>query len=206
MRFTLTFINLIFMLMISSVVSGSVKIHKNYNKDDIKKLIIVNAKLTKYVSPSLGLALAATESNFNPNALSSKGAIGIMQIMPLTAKKKYGIEKYKLYDPEINIKVGLHFLDSLIKRYKGRVDIALSHYNGGSAVGVWPKVKIIPVTYSYVVKVLKKSSKFKKYNKNTIKILKSQNIAFDPYKELNNNLTSVDEWIKIFYDYKKNYN
>lgn len=206
MRFTLTFINLIFMLMISSVVSGSVKIHKNYNKDDIKKLIIVNAKLTKYVSPSLGLALAATESNFNPNALSSKGAIGIMQIMPLTAKKKYGIEKYKLYDPEINIKVGLHFLDSLIKRYKGRVDIALSHYNGGSAVGVWPKVKIIPVTYSYVVKVLKKSSKFKKYNKNTIKILKSQNIAFDPYKELNNNLTSVDEWLKIFDDYKKNYN
>ena len=206
MRFTLTFINLIFMLMISSVVSGSVKIHKNYNKDDIKKLIIVNAKLTKYVSPSLGLALAATESNFNPNALSSKGAIGIMQIMPLTAKKKYGIEKYKLYDPEINIKVGLHFLDSLIKRYKGRVDIALSHYNGGSAVGVWPKVKIIPVTYSYVVKVLKKSSKFKKYNKNTIKILKSQNIAFDPYKELNNNLSSVDEWLKIFDDYKKNYN
>ena len=206
MRFTLTFINLIFMLMISSVVSGSVKIHKNYNKDDIKKLIIVNAKLTKYVSPSLGLALAATESNFNPNALSSKGAIGIMQIMPLTAKKKYGIEKYKLYDPQINIKVGLHFLDSLIKRYKGRVDIALSHYNGGSAVGVWPKVKIIPVTYSYVVKVLKKSSKFKKYNKNTIKILKSQNIAFDPYKELNNNLTSVDEWLKIFDDYKKNYN
>mgnify|MGYP003686049017 CR=1 FL=1 len=101
---------------------------------------------------------------------------------------------------------GAHFLDSLIKRYKGRVDIALSHYNGGSAVGVWPKVKIIPVTYSYVVKVLKKSSKFKKYNQDVIINVKPQNIVFDPYKELNNNLDSVDQWLKIFDDYKKFYN
>ena len=206
MRFILTFFNLVCMLMISNIAFGNIIKNNHYKKNDIKRLIIVNAKLTKYVSPSLGLALAETESSFNPNAISSKGAIGVMQIMPLTAKKKYGIEKYKLYDPEINIKVGLHFLDSLIKRYKGRVDIALSHYNGGSAVGVWPNVKIIPVTYSYVVKVLKKSSKFKKYNKDYIRFVNPQNVVFDPYKELNNNLASVDEWLKIFDDYKKNYN
>ena len=206
MRFILTSFTLVCMLIISNIVFGNVKINNHYNKNDIKRLIIANAKLTKYVSPSLGLAVAEAESSFNPNAVSPKGAIGIMQIMPLTAKKKYGIEKYKLYDPEINIKVGLHFLDSLIKRYKGRVDIALSHYNGGSAVGVWPKVKIIPFTYSYVVKVLKKSAKFKKYNKNIIRTVNSQNVAFDPYKELNNNLASVDQWLKIFDDYKKIYN
>jgi len=206
MRFIVTFFNFFCIIMISNVAFGNVKINNYYSKGDIKRLIIANAKLTKYVSPSLGLALAETESSFNPNAVSSKGAIGIMQIMPLTAKKKYGIEKFRLYNPEINIKIGLHFLDSLIKRYKGRVDIALSHYNGGSAVGVWPKVKIIPVTYSYVVKVLKKSSKFKKYNQDVIINVKPQKIVFDPYKELNNNLDSVDQWLKIFDDYKKIYN
>ena len=64
----------------------------NFTKKDIKNIIIKNSKLTKYVSPSLGLAVAKMESNYNHKAVSSKGAIGVMQIMPLTAKKLYGID------------------------------------------------------------------------------------------------------------------
>ena len=148
-------LKLTLLIIFSNQSFANISFQKEYTKTNIKNLIIENSKLTKYVSPSLGLAVAKIESNFNHEAISSKGAIGVMQIMPLTAKKIYGIERHKLFNPVINIKIGLHFLDSLIKRYKGRVDIALSHYNGGSAVGKWPNLKIIPATHSYVLKVLK---------------------------------------------------
>tara|TARA_B100002051_G_C16491964_1_gene513386 strand:- start:30 stop:647 length:618 start_codon:yes stop_codon:yes gene_type:complete len=184
---------------------ANISVKNKYTKNDIQNLIIENAKQTKYVSPALGLAVAKIESNFNYKAISSKGAVGVMQIMPLTAKKIYGIERHKLFNPIINIKIGLHFLDSLIKRYKGRIDIALSHYNGGSSVGKWPNLKIIPATHSYVIKVLKTSSKFKN-RKNYIMVKLDQKKFYDPYAELKNNFESIDTWLDIVDDYKKRYN
>ena len=106
------------------------------------------------VSVPLALAVARAESNFNPKAESHKGARGVMQVMPATSRGEYAIHPDLLWDPRVNIRLGLHFLGRLIKRYRGRVDLALSYYNGGSAVGEWPKARVIPVTAPYVRKVL----------------------------------------------------
>ena len=104
------------------------------------------------VSPSLALALAHAESNFNPRALSHKGARGVLQIMPATARGEYGIAADQLWHPRTNIRLGLHFLKRLQRRY-GRTDLALSHYNGGSVVGRPPHARVLPATRSYVAKV-----------------------------------------------------
>lgn len=104
------------------------------------------------VSPSLALALAHAESNFNPRALSHKGARGVMQIMPATARGEYGIAPERLWDPRTNVRLGLHFLKRLKYRY-GRTDLALSHYNGGSVVGRPPNARPLPATRPYVAKV-----------------------------------------------------
>ena len=105
------------------------------------------------VSPSLALAVAHAESNFNPRALSRQGARGVLQIMPATARGEYGIAAERLWDPRTNIRLGLHFLKRLQRRYGGRTDLALSHYNGGSAVGRPPHARVIPATRSYVARV-----------------------------------------------------
>ncbi|MDH3242217.1 MAG: hypothetical protein OEO83_16310, partial [Alphaproteobacteria bacterium] len=58
-----------------------------------------------------------------------------------------------LWNPRVNVRLGLHFLKRLIRRYQGRVDLALSHYNGGSAVGRYPNARVIPATRRYVRRV-----------------------------------------------------
>jgi soluble lytic murein transglycosylase-like protein len=73
--------------------------------------------------------------------------------MPNTALGEYGIHPDRLWEPRINIRLGLHFLKRLIRRYRGRVDLALSYYNGGAAVGVWPRARVIPATHRYLNKV-----------------------------------------------------
>ena len=118
----------------------------------IKALVMAEAARMR-VSPSLALAVAHAESNFNPRAQSRAGARGIMQIMPATAKFEYGIEPALLWNPRINVRLGLHFLRRLLDRYRGRVDLALSFYNGGSAVGDLPNARVIPATRAYVHRV-----------------------------------------------------
>jgi soluble lytic murein transglycosylase-like protein len=107
------------------------------------------------VPVSLALAVAKVESNFNPRALSHAGARGVMQIMPATAEKEYGIEHDQLWEPRVNVRLGLHFLKRLLIRYRGRVDLALSYYNGGSRVGDLPNARVIPATKDYVKKVMR---------------------------------------------------
>lgn len=119
------------------------------------KQLVAREAVDMGVPVSLALAVAHVESNFDPKAESHKGARGVMQIMPATAKGEYGIEANQLWDPRLNVRLGLHFLNRLVKRYRGRTDLALSYYNGGSRVGVWPNAKVIPATASYVAKVRK---------------------------------------------------
>lgn len=102
---------------------------------------------------SLALAVAQAESDFDPLAESHKGARGVMQIMPATAMDEYGIHPDMLWNPRINIRLGLHFLERLIRRYRGRTDLALSYYNGGSAVGDLANARVMPATFAYVRKV-----------------------------------------------------
>lgn len=120
----------------------------------IKSLIAEEAQRLR-VPVSLALAVAHAESNFDPNALSHKGARGVMQIMPATAWGEYAIEPDLLWQPRVNVRVGLHFLRRLLNRYRGRVELALSYYNGGSAVGDLPNARIIPATRRYVDRVLR---------------------------------------------------
>lgn len=82
-------------------------------------------------------ALIATESGFDPRAVSPKGAVGLMQIMPATAERygvtgdrKTPVEK-KLTDPKINIKTGTRYLRYLIDLFPGRLELALAAYNAG---------------------------------------------------------------------------
>lgn len=123
-----------------------------HSKTTIKHLVIDEAMRLR-VPTSLALAVAHAESNFEPRAESAKGARGVMQIMPATAWGEYGVRPRLLWNARVNVRVGLHFLRRLLDRYRGRVDLALSYYNGGSAVGDLPHARVIPATYRYVAKV-----------------------------------------------------
>ena len=183
---------------------------QNYNEAYIRALLIENANKSEYVTASLALAVAKVESNFRPYAISHKGAIGVMQIMPRTGLLEFGVQRKELFIPSVNIKIGIQFLDSLIKKYRGNVGVALSHYNGGSAVGRWPKIKIIPATYSYVIKVLQTSQKIKKtipsfssHKKTIVKkaIYKLDNNNDTP--QINLLLNNIDKWLNIYNNYQK---
>lgn len=82
-------------------------------------------------------ALIATESGFDTDAVSPKGAVGLMQIMPATAER-YGISsdarvpvEKKLTDPKTNIRTGTRYLRDLFNMFPGRLDLALAAYNAG---------------------------------------------------------------------------
>jgi len=131
------------------------------NKNIIQKLLVDEAN-RQGLDPTLALAIAKVESNFDPYALSKVGAMGVMQIMPATAANVFGIAAKDLYDANINIPLGIRFIKDLLIRYEQRLDIALSHYNGGSAVqDEFGRLTVIPATKKYVNKVLAAQEKFK---------------------------------------------
>lgn len=99
------------------------------------KRIVVEESLRAGFPPSLAMAVAQTESDFRDDAQSAQGARGVMQVMPKTAKEIYGVNADQLWDPRLNVQVGIDHLQSLIRRFSGRWDMALSHYKadfGGS--------------------------------------------------------------------------
>src|SRR4029079_16908839 len=103
------------------------------------------------VDPLLVRALIQVESNYQPRARSSKGAMGLMQIMPATARE-YRVRNP--YDPKTNIEVGIKRLKDLLDKW-GAVDLALAAYNAGE--GAVQKFQGIPPyreTQSYVSRIL----------------------------------------------------
>lgn len=117
--------------------------------------IIVNEANRQGVDPVLAMAIASVESNFNARAHSDAGAKGVMQIMPATAEKVFGVSRAKLYDAKVNVRIGIAFIKQLLNTYDQRLDIALSHYNGGSRVkNKHGSLRVIPATRNYVNKVL----------------------------------------------------
>ena len=80
------------------------------------------------------LAVARGESFFNPNAESVKGAIGIMQVMPSTAKNDFGVSKQDLYDPATNIDVGVHYLAKLYERFEDPYLALAAYYCGPGGI------------------------------------------------------------------------
>ena len=115
--------------------------------------MIESATIGTRVTPSLAKAVAKVESNFRPDARSRAGARGVMQMMPATASGEFGVHPDVLWDANHNIVLGVRYLDMLISRY-GAVDVALSFYNGGSAVGPPGAARVTPWTRDYVDSVL----------------------------------------------------
>lgn len=88
------------------------------------------------VDPYLVKAVMAVESGFNPDIISAKGAVGLMQLMPDTANRLssalgYSLEKHRLSDPEMNIHLGTYLLSELAKRYRSNLELVLAAYNAG---------------------------------------------------------------------------
>ena len=107
-------------------------------------------------------ALIATESGFDAHAVSPRGAVGLMRVMPATARR-YGVAGdrgtplgKKLADPRINITTGARYLGDLLALFQGRLELALAAYNAGEGAvqRAGNKVPAIRETRNYVKTVL----------------------------------------------------
>ncbi len=137
--------------------SSSVRFKKKELR--FKPIILKVAKLHQ-VDPSLVMAIIMAESGYNPKATSKRGAKGLMQLMPRTAKS-LGVEN--VFDPEQNINAGVSYFKQLLNRYKGDVTLALAAYNAGSRkIRKYRGVPPFKATKFYIKKVFNYQQHYKK--------------------------------------------
>jgi len=106
------------------------------------------------IPPILVAAIVEAESEFNPRAVSRRGARGLMQLMPRTASS---LQVSDSFDPYENIEGGVRHLRSLMDRYRGDLPLVLAAYNAGEqAVVVYRGVPPFPETRRYVSRILRR--------------------------------------------------
>ena len=120
--------------------------------------LIVAAAKRHDLDPQLVKAVIAVESGFEPSAISDKGAIGLMQVLPATGER-YGVQadrkksvEAKLADPTLNLEIGTRYLSDLRKMFVDRLDLALAAYNAGenTVIRFRNSVPPFPETQAYV--------------------------------------------------------
>ena len=126
------------------------------------KHLLKDAALTHGIDYELLQALIATESGFDTHAVSPKGAVGLMQLIPPTAER-YGVRadktqpvEKKLTDPKTNIWAGSRYLRDLINMFPGQLELAVAAYNAGEGAvqRAGNKIPNYPETKNYVKTVM----------------------------------------------------
>ncbi len=113
----------------SSVVRAPHRVARHAHVSPVVRSAIASASSSYDLSPTLVAAIAKQESGFNPNAVSAKGARGIMQLMPATQSAWCP----GACSPEANVAAGTAYMKSLLSRYHGDIALALAAYNAGPA-------------------------------------------------------------------------
>ena len=122
--------------------------------------IIIRVADRYKVDPALVKAIIMAESGYDPQAVSKKGARGLMQLMPRTAEA-LGVED--IFDPEHNINGGVRYFKQLLRQFDGDVNLALAAYNAGSRrVKEYQGIPPIKATRYYIKKVLEHYQNYKK--------------------------------------------
>ena len=130
--------------------AGNSATAQSVNPDILHQLVQETAHKHN-VDPALVSAVISTESNWNTSAISRKGALGLMQLVPETAQH-FGV--YNAFDPAQNVDAGVRYLSMLLERYNGDLPKALAAYNAGpSVVDRWRGVPDYRETREYVRKV-----------------------------------------------------
>ena len=120
--------------------------------------LIREAALAQDVPPQLLHAVVAVESGFDPKAVSRKGAMGLMQLMPATARRFNVADPF---DPRQNLAGGATYLKWLLGKFDGDVELALAAYNAGENAVIRAGFKIPPYdeTRAYVPRVLRQMAR-----------------------------------------------
>ncbi|MBA4390601.1 MAG: lytic transglycosylase [Syntrophus sp. (in: bacteria)] len=133
---------------------------KSINNTDYDNMIAVHAA-NHGIDPQLIKAVMKAESNFNPRALSHKGAQGLMQLMPDTARL---MKVENPFDPDDNIKGGARYLKYLDDIFGGNIELILAGYNAGPGRVIENKMNVPPYeeTKTYIQRVKSYYNKLKK--------------------------------------------
>jgi len=136
--------------------------YKNFSKNREKYSPAIKHVASRYRLPHTLLhAVITAESSYNADAVSRSGAVGLMQLMPETAKR-YGVKDRR--NPVDNINGGTHYLRDLLRMFDNNLVLALAAYNAGENAVKEYGNKIPPYkeTRSYVNKVIRYYKKYKK--------------------------------------------